>query len=80
VPACLASSKEKECTQINKPIKFGSPSYKRVDLTNWFCSSNCPAIKDNYIVYRDASHISLAAALAATNILLNEMRNIDVFK
>ena len=78
VPACLASSKEKECTQINKPIKFGSPSYKRVDLTNWFCSANCPAIKDNYIVYRDASHISLAAALAATEILRSELVKIGV--
>jgi hypothetical protein len=73
VPACLASGKEQECTQINKPIKFGSPSYKRVDLTNWFCNSNCPAIKDDYIVYRDASHISLAAALAATEILRSEL-------
>ena len=78
VPACLATSKEEECNQINKPFKFGSPSYKRIDLTNWFCDSNCPAIKDDYIVYRDASHISLAAALAATEILRSELAKIGV--
>jgi hypothetical protein len=78
VPACLASGKEQKCTQINKPIKFGSPSYKRVDLTNWFCNSNCPAIKDDYIVYRDASHISLAAALEAKNELEEQLFRLEV--
>jgi len=78
VPACLASSKESECNQINKPIKLGSPSYKKIDLTNWFCDSTCPAIKEDYIVYRDASHISLAAALAATEILRSKLIKIGV--
>jgi peptidoglycan/LPS O-acetylase OafA/YrhL len=73
VPACLASGKEEECNQIDRPIKLGSPSYKKIDLTNWFCDSMCPAIKEDYIVYRDASHISLAAALAATEILRSEL-------
>ncbi|CAB4726508.1 unannotated protein [freshwater metagenome] len=78
VPACLASGKEEECNQIDRPIKLGSPSYKKIDLTNWFCDSTCPAIKENYIVYRDASHISLAAALAATEILRSELIKIGV--
>jgi len=78
VPARLASGKVGECNQINKPIKLGSPSYKKIDLTNWFCDSLCQAIKDDYIVYRDASHISLAAALAATEILRSELIKIGV--
>jgi hypothetical protein len=78
VPACLASGKEAECNQINKPIKYGSSSYKRIDLTNWFCDLTCLAIKDNFIVYRDASHISVAAALAATETLRNELVKIGV--
>ena len=78
VPACLASGKEEECNQIDRPIKLGSPSYKKIDLTNWFCDSTCPAIKENYIVYRDASHISLAAALAASEILRSELIKIGV--
>jgi hypothetical protein len=28
------------------------------------CTKYCPAIQDGYVVYRDASHISVAAALA----------------
>jgi hypothetical protein len=28
------------------------------------CTKLCPAIQDGYVVYRDASHISVAAALA----------------
>ncbi len=78
VPACLASGKEEECNQIDRPTKLGSPSYKKIDLTDWFCDSTCPAIKEDYIVYRDASHISLAAALEATEILRSELIKIGV--
>jgi peptidoglycan/LPS O-acetylase OafA/YrhL len=73
IPACLASSKETKCNQINKPEKFIWSGYKSIDLTNWFCTSKCEAIKEDYIIYRDASHISVAAALAATKPLQKEL-------
>jgi hypothetical protein len=38
--------------------------FKGIDPTPWLCTKFCPAIQNGYVVYRDASHISLAAALA----------------
>jgi hypothetical protein len=38
--------------------------FQKIDPTPWLCSSFCPAIQNGYVVYRDASHISVAAALA----------------
>jgi hypothetical protein len=73
IPACLASGKETECNQINKPEKLIWSGYKSIDLTNWFCTSKCEAIKEDYIIYRDASHISVAAALAAIKPLQEEL-------
>jgi hypothetical protein len=35
-----------------------------IDPAPWLCTSICPAIQEGYVVYRDASHISVAAALA----------------
>jgi peptidoglycan/LPS O-acetylase OafA/YrhL len=78
VPACLSSNKVEDCAKINKPIKFGSSNYRRIDLTNWFCNYNCPAILDNYIVYRDASHISFTAAIAATEAFRSELVKIGL--
>jgi hypothetical protein len=77
IPACLASGKEAECNQINKPEKFIWSGYKSIDLTNWFCVSKCEAIKEDYMIYRDASHISVAAANRVTQILLEELIELD---
>jgi hypothetical protein len=40
------------------------PGFEKIDPTPWLCSNYCPAIQNGYVVYRDASHISVAAALA----------------
>jgi hypothetical protein len=38
--------------------------FEIIDPTPWLCTKLCPAIQDGYVVYRDSSHISVAAALA----------------
>jgi hypothetical protein len=38
--------------------------FEVIDPASWLCTTICPAIQDGYVVYRDASHISVAAALA----------------
>jgi hypothetical protein len=44
-----------------------------IDPYTWFCKSSCKAINNNYVVYRDDSHISNDAALAVTNNLRDSL-------
>jgi hypothetical protein len=38
--------------------------FEKIDPTPWLCSKYCPAIQNGYVVYSDASQISVAASLA----------------
>ena len=64
IPNCLASRDVNSCntTEIT-PVKI-IRGFKIIDPAPWLCTKLCPAIQDGYVVYRDASHISVAAALA----------------
>ena len=64
IPNCLASKDVKSCnTTQETPVKIIN-GFQKIDPTPWLCSDQCLAIQDGYVVYRDASHISVAAALA----------------
>lgn len=64
IPNCLASRDVKSCNTTERtPVKI-IRGFEIIDPAPWLCSNYCPAIKDGYVVYRDASHISVAAALA----------------
>jgi hypothetical protein len=54
------------CNEINRSSNLVYEDFIKIDPYKWFCDKSCTATKDNYIVYRDASHISRAAAKAAT--------------
>ena len=64
IPNCLASRDVKSCNTTERtPVKV-IRGFEIIDPAPWLCTSICPAIQDGYVVYRDASHISVAAALA----------------
>ena len=64
IPNCLASRDTHSCDSSEKtPVKIIS-GFEKIDPTLWMCSTFCPAIQNGYVVYRDASHISVAAAIA----------------
>ena len=64
IPNCLASRDVKSCNTTERtPVKV-IRGFEIIDPAPWLCTSLCPAIQDGYVVYRDASHISVAAALA----------------
>ena len=64
IPNCLASRDVKSCdTTEPTPVKV-IKGFETIDPAPWLCSKYCPAIQDGYVVYRDASHISVGAALA----------------
>jgi len=64
IPNCLASRYSESCDTTEKtPVRIIN-GFEKIDPTPWLCTDYCPAIQDGYVVYRDASHISVAAALA----------------
>jgi hypothetical protein len=66
IPNCLASRDLKSCnTTQETPVKI-IEGFQKIDPNPWLCAQQCLAIQDGYVVYRDASHISVVAALALT--------------
>jgi peptidoglycan/LPS O-acetylase OafA/YrhL len=64
IPNCLASRDIYSCNATERtPVKI-IRGFEIIDPTPWLCTKLCPAIQDGYVVYRDSSHISVAAALA----------------
>ncbi len=64
IPNCLASRNSNSCDSTEKtPIRIIS-GFEKIDPTPWLCTDICPAFLDGYVVYRDASHLTVDAALA----------------
>jgi len=64
IPNCLASRNSNSCDSTEKtPVQIIS-GFKKIDPTPWLCTDVCPAFLDGYVVYRDASHLTVDAALA----------------
>ncbi len=79
IPGCLATSRFEKCNTTEKTPNLIINGFIKIDPTPWFCTRSCPAIKDGYVVYRDASHISVEAAVANSSNLGNALREVGLF-
>ena len=79
IPNCLATRNIEDCNTTEKTPNVVINGFKKIDPTTWLCTDLCPPIKDGYVVYRDASHISLDAALALTPLLETALRDKGLF-
>jgi len=79
IPNCLATRNVKDCNTTEKTPNVIISGFKKIDPTSWLCTDICPAIKDGYVAYRDASHISVEAALALTSQLETALRDKGLF-
>ena len=79
IPNCLATRNVKDCELTEKTPNIIINGFKEIDPTPWLCNDVCSSIKDGYVVYRDASHISVAAALALTPQLDTALRDKGLF-
>jgi hypothetical protein len=79
IPSCLATRNLKECETTEKTPNLIISGFKKIDPNPWLCTEFCSSIKDGYVVYRDASHISVAAALALTPQLETALREKGLF-
>lgn len=61
IPSCLASRKIEQCQALPSKV-IVDPAFKTINPTPWLCSPSCPSVRDNEVMYRDDSHISVAAA------------------
>jgi hypothetical protein len=75
IPNCLASRNSQNCDSSQPSPNLIISGFKYIDPTPWLCDENCPAIQDGYVVYRDASHISVDAALGLTDRLKAALTN-----
>lgn len=64
------STPEKNCGFSRSPIdvavaveESSTNGATRLDFTKWFCDDDCNPIRDNIIVYRDSSHITVEYSL-----------------
>ena len=73
IPNCLASRDSHTCDSTQKTKNVIIDGFEKIDPTSWLCTSYCPAIQNGYVVYRDASHISVAASLALKQELENAL-------
>ena len=79
IPNCLASKNTKSCDSTEKtPVQIIS-GFERIDPTPWFCTDICPAFKDGYVVYRDASHLTVDAARAVKGQLDAALVGLGIF-
>jgi peptidoglycan/LPS O-acetylase OafA/YrhL len=66
IPSCLTKNQASHCLTA-RPTSIIKPSLNKgvlfIDPTNWFCTQVCPAIINQTVVYRDASHMSVDFAL-----------------
>jgi len=79
IPNCLATRNIEDCNTTEKTPNVVISGFKKVDPTTWLCANICPPIKDGYVAYRDASHISVDAALALTPLLETALRDKGLF-
>ena len=73
VPKCLSKNPLKSCDDVDRSSNKVYEGYTTIDPYVWFCKGGCKIIKDDYVVYRDASHISNDAAIAATTKLRDSL-------
>ena len=79
IPRCLSHESHESCNQINRSSNVVYEKLIKIDPYPWFCDKSCTAVKDGYIVYRDASHITRAAAKSATDELEKALIQKQVF-
>jgi hypothetical protein len=79
IPNCLATKDLSSCNTTEKTPNVVIAGFKQIDPTSWLCTDLCPAIKDGYVAYRDASHISVDAALGLKPLLENALKDKGLF-
>ena len=64
IPNCLAANGGVKCDDSEISSSEINGGFTEIDPTPWLCTNKCPAIVNEIVAYRDASHISVAMSRA----------------
>lgn len=79
IPTCLTRGEISLCDGSKPTPPVFVSGYQQINPTSWFCQDNlCPAVINNIVVYRDASHISVAMSEVLAERLTDELRALGV--
>ncbi len=75
IPACLSNYSISKCNTTMPSVDLSIPGFKVVNPNPWFCTQECPAVKDGIVAYRDSSHITVDIATALIPRLTQALRD-----
>ena len=79
IPRCLSHKTVDSCDEIVRSSSAVYEGFIMIDPYNWFCDTTCLPVKEDFIVYRDASHISKDAANFVTKNLEKALKENKIF-
>jgi peptidoglycan/LPS O-acetylase OafA/YrhL len=79
IPSCLAAGQLDRCNGSEPSTPTFTSGYQQINPTAWLCMRTCPAVIDGTVVYRDASHLTVAQARALSPQLYEALTRLGVF-
>lgn len=79
IPSCLATNDLSKCNTTEKTANRIIKGFEQIDPTQWLCAGKCEAIVDGFVAYRDASHITVDAALGLKLRLEEKLKEKGIF-
>lgn len=79
IPSCLSSGKISRCDSGSPSTVSVVRGFKVIDPTPWLCAEKCFSIVNSTVVYRDASHISVAMSLQLAPQLQAALKALGIF-
>ena len=79
IPSCLAAGQLDRCNGSEPSTPIFTSGYQQINPTSWLCTRTCPAVIDGTVVYRDASHLTVAQARALSSRLSEALTRLGVF-
>lgn len=78
IPACLSSKKNELCNDSQPSVPIFVSGFERINPTQWLCTRICPAVIGETVVYRDASHLTMAMSMKLSEQLARELTKLGV--
>ena len=79
IPSCIAAGKIERCNGSERSTPIYTSGYQQINPTPWLCTRTCPGVIGSTVVYRDASHLTVAMARSLSVELEKALTRLGVF-
>ena len=79
IPSCIAAGKIERCNGSERSTPIYTSGYQQINPTPWLCTGTCPGVIGSTVVYRDASHLTVAMARSLSVELEKALTRLGVF-